>query len=243
MSDPIVRLAADIEITIVREIMKAQLQVLITEEMQDVEYRWGKWADEGFEFPNIVENFIRSWGTSVDHGDSVTDNEIISVGLICIERKIPLPPKLKKILEKAISRELSPDNLSCWKNKIQREEALKLLLLEFGGVFKNKGLISFLFDSQLEYSNTKQAREKLLKAVERMNESSVPISYERAGFPPIVSTLNRLLASGVSEEDTNLFVESRKQRLMILSAYLSLNLKLSSEELKDLFDAVENSWK
>ncbi|MBD1556272.1 hypothetical protein HC752_04920 [Vibrio sp. S9_S30] len=223
--------------------MKEKLQVLITEEMDDVEYRWGKWADEGFEFPHIVENFTRSWGASVNHGDSVTDNEIISVGLICIERKIPIPLKLKKILEKAISRELLPDNLSSWKNKREREEALKALLLEFGGMIKKKGLISFLFDSKLEYSNTKQAREKLLKAVEKMNESSVPISYEKAGFPPIASTLDRLLSSGISEEDANLFVESRKQRLMIISAYLSLNLKLPSEELNDLFDAVEDSWK
>ncbi len=200
---------------------------------------WETGEKLGHDSAKIIDIQIKEWGDAVNYGDSITNNEILATALICIDKNIDLSSKLKKITIDAINRELETIELARWRDPREREDALNNLLIELGGKRKKPQRYKIFSDSALEYKSVKIARNKLLKSYKKSQSKAHPISLSKAGFPEFISTIDRFMNSKLSEKDTSIFIESRKQRLMMLSTYLLLSLNKSDTELEKLFDQID----
>lgn len=214
---------------------------LETDEGLEIIDRWDSLVDLGYENNAIIDSLLKHWGDSIKYGDSITNNEIIATAQLCTDKKIDLPEKLKKVTCDAINRELEPSELERWGNAQKREGYLSALLEDIGGRREPPKKHRFFQSSVLDFKTTNDARKQLKKAVKKMRESKVPLSYSKAGFPSFLSTLDRFVNHKLSEKDASLFIEARKQRLMMIASYLSLHLKMSDEELERLFSSIDKN--
>jgi len=215
---------------------------LETDEGQDIKDRWQAWLDQGYDNNKIIDMLLKHWGDAINYGDSITNNEIIASALLCVEKKITLPKELSKAAINAINNELETDELERWEKPQERTNTLTTLLDELGGKREKKRKFHLFKDPVLNYKSASDAKKQLIKLSKKMQKSKYPLSYSKVGFPDFFSTLDRYMNHKLSGKDTSLFIEAKKQRLMMLSTYLILNLNASEEELEKLFDAIEEKF-
>lgn len=213
---------------------------LDSDEGQEVKERWDTWKESGYEDEKILDLFMKSWGDSLRYGDSITNNEVIATVLLCEERKIPLPEKLKNAAVDSINRELEPIELERWEDEQARERFLNDFLTRLGASRKQPRKSKLFRDPALSYSSSNDARKKLIKSFWNIKKSKYPIGFSKAGFPVFLLTLDRLMNHRIWEKDSNIYIEARKQRLMMLSTYLALNLRMSEQELDELLRRIES---
>lgn len=214
---------------------------LDSDEGQEVKERWDTWKESGYEDQQILDLFLKSWGDALRHGDSITNNEVIASAFLCEERKIPIPAKLKKVAVDAINRELEPIELERWENAQAREQFLKDFLAKLGGGRKRPRKARLFSDPALAYGSSNEAKRKLIKSFRAIKDSKYPISLSKAGFPAFLSTLDRFMNHRVWEKDSNIYLEAKKQRLMMLSTYLALNSNMTEQELDSLFHRIDSA--
>lgn len=205
----------------------------------EVQERWKTWADEGYDNKQIIEFFLKHWGDAINYGDSITNNEIIALTVLSAQKQETITGKLKKATVDAINRELEPVELERWEKPREREKFLNTLLTELGGKRKRPKKIKLFSDPVLDYKSSDEAINKLTKSFNNIKSSKYPISFSKAGFPDFVTTLDRFMSHRVWEKDSNVFIEAKVQRLMMIATYLALNLDLSEQELIEFLRKID----
>jgi hypothetical protein len=215
---------------------------LESDEGQEIKERWQSLVDLGYDSKKIISTFLQGWGDSINYGDSIINNEIIAASFLCIEKEVVMPEKLKKAACDAINRELDPSELECWDNSENRAVFLTSFLDRLGGRRKVPRKYKFFSDPVLEYRSSIVAQKELIKAMKKMQASKVPLSFSQAGFPRFFSTLERFVSYGITEKDTGVYIEAKKQKLMMLATYLLLNINSSEDDLEKFLNQVERGF-
>lgn len=212
------------------------------DEGQEVQDKLQLWIDEGYDYQEIADLFLEHWGDAINYGDSITNNEIIAVAELYLQKKESISDKLKKIMVDAINRELEISELERWDKPEERETFLKASLSELGGKRKKPKKRKFFSDPVLDFKSSDEAIRKLTKSFNKINSSKYPLSFKKAGFPSFISTLDRFINHRVCEKDTNIYIEARAQRLMMIATYLALNLNMQENELIELLQKIDVQW-
>jgi len=199
----------------------------------DVQYRWEEWTVKSSYTPSeATEQFIKYWGDSIRYGDSITNMEIIALVAIHLNNNLAISNKLKKIAVDALNRELVEEALSEWEIPDKRKETLLSLLKSIGGEVKAPKKPKIFKDPSLCYSNTASA----LCDLKKLSKKKQLDFYGGSEVPPFLKTLNRLFNSQVWEKDYNIYEQAHRERLMMLSWYLGMHLKMSEEEIKKMME-------
>ncbi|MFC5768915.1 hypothetical protein [Thauera sinica] len=208
----------------------------------DVKERWSSWTEGhgAISYDEAANRFFLQWGDSINHGDTVTNNEVIALAAIYIENGIDFPKKLLSATEDAINRELDPSEIEKWEASRQsaRQDFLLELLKNIGGTRRKPKNPNLFLDPALHYRSVGSARDSLLKAYKKIKSSKIRIGLSKAGFPSFILTLDRLMNYRIWEKDSAVYIQASNERLLMLATYLAIGLNYSEKELEFLLDEI-----
>jgi len=215
---------------------------LESDEGAEVRERWSGWRKAGYNEAQLIDLFLKSWGDAVKYGDSITNNEIIATAQLCLDGSVSIPAKFKKVIVDAINRELEPMELERWETSEAREKFFIGLLDKLGGKRQTPRKIKLFSNPALTFRSTAEGKTRLFRSFRKMKSSKHPISLSKSGFPVFLSTLDRFMNHRIWEKDANIYLEAKKQRLMMLATYLALNTDMSEQEFDALLHRIEAKY-
>ena len=192
---------------------------------------------------DVVKVCMGRWGDAINYGDSITNSEILALAALHLNNNCELSKKLKKITIDAINRELVATELSEWKEPEKRKEVLESLLKQIGGKVKPPKKPLFKKDSALYYKNLEEARADLLRIVD--DAKGKPwITYcvvkqmenQKLDVPPFLVTLDRYMKHRNWEKDSNISYQALAERLMMITTFLGISLKMPKDEIEGLLN-------
>lgn len=215
------------------------------------------WAIDRKWSPNdIAAYFINEhWGDAVRYGDNITNAEIIALVEIFRAMQYDIPVNLRKVAQDAINRELQADELEQWQEPEKRKSALLAVMDFIHGEVKKPRNVKLFNDPSIHYKSSATA----LQALERLTQfccvkggywnqfywvkqPSFPgitaaekekikqINRSKLTLPDFMQTLDRFVNHGVWEKDSNISMQAREERLMMIAAYLGIAGGLSYDE-------------
>lgn len=211
----------------------------------DIQHLWDQMIEDSeYTHHDITQKCFNRWADAIRYGDTITNMEIIALVVLHLNNELQPDKKLVAAAIDAINRELVPEELSSWKEPEKRKHALMQLLKELGGKVKTPRKPITFHDPVLYYKNSKHARTELLKIVD--DAKGLPwLTYrvvtemkrgKRVKIPPFLQTLDRYMKHRLWEKDTNIYFQATAERLMMLATCLGISLKMSRDELAELFD-------
>src|SRR5258708_2234202 len=207
----------------------------------DVIQRWEEWVagPNSIGYEEAINRYFVYWGDAVNYGDAITNMEVIALVAIHLNNQLPIPKRLIKAAEHAISRELVPDELESWAEPEKRKEVLSRLLTEIGGMIRRVRPPKIFRDPAIHYKNTTDARRDLLRLANivrpqgRLGLSQL-MYHSRESAPPFLQTVHRLMMHRIWEKDWKIEEQASTERRMMLAWYLGLTSGMTIEEIADL---------
>lgn len=212
---------------------------------QDIKELWDEMINGLLRYTpeDVTKICMDRWGDAVNYGDSITNSEILALAVLYLNNNFELPKKLRKITIDAINRELVSEELSEWKEPGKRKEALLHLLKETGGKVNPPRKTLLKKDSALYYKDLKIAREDLLSIIDDANGKPWNVycvvkrlEEQNLNIPPFLATLDRYLKHRVWEKDSQINDQAIAERLMMITTFLGMWLKLPKHEIERLLE-------
>lgn len=215
----------------------------------DIKDLWDRVMQEpGYDHNDAVNTCFNRWGDAVNYGDTITNMEILALVALHFNSKLKLAERMVKIAIDAINRELMPEELSSWEEPEKRKKVLMTLLKKLGGEVKPPTQKKMPKDTSLTYKSIQYAKTELLKIVDeakgmpwityRVMRQMEPIIGDpcRVKIPPFLQTIDRYMKHRIWQKDSNITCQATVERLMMLTTYLGIWLKMSREEIMELLD-------
>ena len=195
------------------------------------EYNWDK--------EQIVDYFIGRWGDAVNYGDNITNSEIIALVEIFRSENLKITKTFKKVAQDAINRELMDEEIAEWKDPKKRKKILLSYLDSIGGKIKKPKKKIVYNDSAILYKNKATAERELMKMTKFGRKMTFGLNILmndelKKDLPDFLKTLDRFMKHGLWEKDSNIAIEAKQQRLMMLAFYLAMYIGYAEGKARDL---------
>jgi hypothetical protein len=181
---------------------------------------------------NTIDHFLGAGlGDTMDWGDIDTTSRIIALAALFHRDGLPIRGKVKGYFEEAINWELRPDALSEWDDPKARRRALEDLLNGIGGVRRRMKRSKLFRHPALEFRSQAELLSKLgkwIRAFDAGRSADFPSDQE---YPRLWQVLDRVLHNRIRHLGDDLLMEASSQRLILLSAYVGIQLQLPEREV------------
>lgn len=193
--------------------------------------------DPEFWTPERITDFFTFayFKNSMDYDNPQTNAELLALGALFLRRGLPLPQKLKEILEQAINTALKQENIQEWDEPRKRRKALEGFLRAIGG-------------KKIEVKNPKLAEAEQLKNFcsrfkQWVRTVKGPYNDDDFGklYPKFLDSLAACMRRGISQVSTKTDFNIQKYRLMLLAFYTGWKVDCSEEEIHTLIKKAEKT--
>ena len=193
---------------------------------------------EGFYTPEgTFDHFVSAGvGNTMDWGDIETTARLLALAELFLRDGLAIRGKVKEYFEETINWELRPDALREWDEPKARQRALEDLLKRIGGARRRLTRSKLFRHPALEFKSQRELLARLRKWIPAISESRSDDFPSDEEYPRLWQVFDRILRNRVQFVSDDLLIEANAQRLMLLSAYVAIQLQLPVGEALALIE-------